>query len=115
MDPGHGVGIWFHGHVFSGKTDAFAPTRDLLINNLKACAISKHFTSLYTSHLLPPPLSLIAVPSRSSQLFHLILGFLPLSTPPPILAVNTGARAPRGGVTRQGVVLTDLQSLCDCQ
>jgi hypothetical protein len=24
-------------------------------------------------------------------------------------------RAPRGGVTRQGVVLTDLQSLCDCQ
>jgi hypothetical protein len=27
-----------------------------------------------------------------------------------------GARAPlRGGVTRQGVVLTDLQSLHDCQ
>ncbi len=26
-----------------------------------------------------------------------------------------GARAPRGGVTRQGVVLTDLQSLLDCQ
>ena len=26
-----------------------------------------------------------------------------------------GARAPRGGVTRQGVVLTDLQLLCDCQ
>ena len=34
-----------------------------------------------------------------------------------VLAVNTntGARAPRGGVTRQGVVLTDLQSLLDCQ
>ena len=32
-----------------------------------------------------------------------------------ILAVNAGARAPRGGVTRQGVVLTDLQSLRDCQ
>ena len=32
-----------------------------------------------------------------------------------VLAVNAGARAPRGGVTRQGVVLTDLQSLCDCQ
>ena len=31
------------------------------------------------------------------------------------LAVNAGARAPRGGVTRQGVVLTDLQSLGDCQ
>jgi hypothetical protein len=26
-----------------------------------------------------------------------------------------GARAHRGGVTRQGVVLTDLQSLLDCQ
>jgi hypothetical protein len=32
-----------------------------------------------------------------------------------VLAVNAGARAPRGGVTRQGAVLTDLQSLCDCQ
>ncbi len=32
-----------------------------------------------------------------------------------VLAVNTGARAPRGGVNRQGVVLTDLQSLCHCQ
>jgi len=26
-----------------------------------------------------------------------------------------GARAPRGGVTRQGVVLTHLPSLLDCQ
>jgi hypothetical protein len=32
-----------------------------------------------------------------------------------VLAVNTGARAPRGGVARQSVVLTDLQSLCECQ
>jgi hypothetical protein len=32
-----------------------------------------------------------------------------------VLAVNAEARAPRGGVTRQGVVLTDLQSLRDCQ
>ena len=32
-----------------------------------------------------------------------------------VLAVNDGARAPRGGVARQGVVLTDLQSLRDCQ
>jgi hypothetical protein len=32
-----------------------------------------------------------------------------------VLAVNARARAPRGGVTRQGVVLTDLQSLLDCQ
>jgi hypothetical protein len=32
-----------------------------------------------------------------------------------VLAVNVEARAPRGGVTRQGVVLTDLQSLRDCQ
>jgi hypothetical protein len=32
-----------------------------------------------------------------------------------VLAVNAGNRAPRGGVTRQGVVLTDLQSLLDCQ
>ena len=31
------------------------------------------------------------------------------------LAVNAGARAPRGGVTRQGVVLTDLKSFFDCQ
>jgi hypothetical protein len=30
-------------------------------------------------------------------------------------AVNAGAHAPWGGVTRQGVVLTDLQSLRDCQ
>jgi hypothetical protein len=28
---------------------------------------------------------------------------------------SSTARAPRGGVTRQGVVLIDLQSLCDCQ
>ena len=35
--------------------------------------------------------------------------------PPRVLTVNAGARAPRGGVTRQGVVLTDLQSLLDCQ
>ena len=26
-----------------------------------------------------------------------------------------GARAPGGGVTRQGVVLADIQSLLDCQ
>jgi hypothetical protein len=26
-----------------------------------------------------------------------------------------GPRVPRGGVTRQGVVLTELQSLLDCQ
>ena len=32
-----------------------------------------------------------------------------------VLAVNAGARARRGGVTRQGVVLTDLPSLGDCQ
>ena len=32
-----------------------------------------------------------------------------------VLAVNAGAREPRGGVTRQGIVLTDLQSLRDCQ
>ena len=32
-----------------------------------------------------------------------------------VLAVNAGARAPRGGVTRQGVVRTDLQSLLDFQ
>jgi hypothetical protein len=28
---------------------------------------------------------------------------------------HAGPRAPRGGVTRQGVLLTDLQSLLDCQ
>ncbi len=32
-----------------------------------------------------------------------------------VLAVNAGARAPSGGVAQQGVVLTDLQSLLDCQ
>jgi hypothetical protein len=32
-----------------------------------------------------------------------------------VLAVNAGARVPRGGVTRQGVVLTDFQSFLDCQ
>jgi hypothetical protein len=32
-----------------------------------------------------------------------------------LAVVNAGARAPRGGVTRQDVVLTDLQSLRDCQ
>ena len=30
------------------------------------------------------------------------------------LSHSAGARSPRGGVTRQGVVLTDLQSLLDC-
>ena len=32
-----------------------------------------------------------------------------------VLAVKAGARAPRGGVTWQGVVIPDLQSLLDCQ
>ena len=32
-----------------------------------------------------------------------------------VLAVICWARAPRGDVTRQGVVLTDLQSLLNCQ
>ena len=32
-----------------------------------------------------------------------------------LLAVICWARAPRVGVTRQGTVLTDLQSLLDCQ
>jgi hypothetical protein len=32
-----------------------------------------------------------------------------------VLAVTCWARAPRGGVTRQGVVLTDLESLLGCQ
>jgi hypothetical protein len=32
-----------------------------------------------------------------------------------VLAVNAGACAPRGGVTRQGVVLTDVKSFLDCQ
>ena len=32
-----------------------------------------------------------------------------------VLAVICWARAPRGGVSPQGVVLTDLQSLLDCQ
>ena len=48
---------------------------------------------------------------------------LPLHVPLPLLLLlllllllpRRGARAPRGGVTRQGVVLTDFQSLLDCQ
>ena len=32
-----------------------------------------------------------------------------------VLAVICWARAPTGGVTRQGVALTDLESLLDCQ
>ena len=32
-----------------------------------------------------------------------------------VLAAVAGPRVPRGGVTRHGVVLTDLQSLIDCQ
>jgi len=32
-----------------------------------------------------------------------------------VLAVMCGARAPRGGVNRKGVVFTDLQSLLDRQ
>jgi hypothetical protein len=61
--------------------------------------------------------------------YHLsrhLIGILPLPTRPGgphgqtesggrAIAVNAGARAPRGGVTRQGVVLTDLKSLRDCQ
>ena len=40
-----------------------------------------------------------------------------LTTLSHFLIVNTTSlsRAPRGGVTRQGVVLTDLHSLLDCQ
>ena len=32
-----------------------------------------------------------------------------------VLAAVAGPRVPGGGVTRQGVALTDLQSLVDCQ
>jgi hypothetical protein len=32
-----------------------------------------------------------------------------------VLAAGAGTRAPSGGVTRQGVVLTDLQSPVDCR
>jgi hypothetical protein len=32
-----------------------------------------------------------------------------------VIAVICWARAPRGGITGQGVVLTDLKSLFDCQ
>jgi hypothetical protein len=32
-----------------------------------------------------------------------------------LFSLSLLSRAPRGGVTRQGVVLTDLQSLLDCQ
>jgi hypothetical protein len=32
-----------------------------------------------------------------------------------VLVAHAGVRAPRTGVTRQGVVLTDLKSLLDCQ
>ena len=42
--------------------------------------------------------------------------FLPQgSKSKPRATAYAGARAPSGGVTRQGVVLTDLQSLFDCQ
>ena len=32
-----------------------------------------------------------------------------------VLAAGAGPRVPSGGVTRQGVVLTDLQSPVDCK
>ena len=32
-----------------------------------------------------------------------------------MLATGAGPRAPSGGVTRQGVVLTDLESPVDCK
>ena len=55
------------------------------------------------THVLSLSLSLALTPSFPSSL---LLSLLSLSLP---------LRAPRGEVTRQGVVLTDLQSLVDCQ
>jgi hypothetical protein len=68
---------------------------------------SLHTCSLYTCFdraLYFPTLSHFLIVNKTS-----------LSLGGRVLAVNAGARVPRGGVTRQGVVLTDLQSLCDCQ
>jgi hypothetical protein len=53
--------------------------------------------------------------SRSSVSLSLSLSHF--VSPSLCLSVSScaGARAPKGGVTRQGVVRTDLQSLLDCQ
>jgi hypothetical protein len=58
------------------------------------------------------------LPDRALRLptfSHLFIVNKLLSLSLSLSAVNAGARAPRGGVTRQGVVLTDLQLLRDCQ
>jgi hypothetical protein len=59
----------------------------------------------------PPPLFVSMIPRGDTTSGRLGLRQGEIN----FLAVDSGARAPRGGVTRPGVVLTDLQSLRDCQ
>ena len=95
-------------------------------NSLALAFIS--FSLMYLSHSLSLSLSPSLSPSlyRSLSLSHSPSLYLALSRQARHMAKRrvgvyqspsyAGARAPRGGVTRQGVVvLTELQSLLDCQ
>ena len=111
-----------HSHLASGEEeDVFCEPRTqglpqsflllLLTSPLRLCFQS---SLVYLQGIMPPqPFSLSPSPSLFLSLFFTVLSLsLALRvSPSPSYA---GARAPRGGVTRQGVVLTDLQSLLGC-
>ncbi len=75
--------------------------------------------------LQPPPLCVcvcvcVCVCACVCVCMNLSLSLPPSPSLPPSASLSlsplfAGARAPRGGVTRQGVALTDLESLLDCQ
>jgi hypothetical protein len=65
-------------------------------------------TGVAINNLLPKFINYYYDSFQSGQNFIYLLGGR-------VLAVNAGARAPGGGVTRQGVVLSDLQSFRDGQ
>jgi hypothetical protein len=68
-----------------------------------------------TYNILEMDYDTLRYPSLASDLLATIPTYQKVGQLTSFSAPYAGARAPRGGVTRQGVVLTDLQSLLDCQ
>jgi hypothetical protein len=86
----------------AGETTAFLGDSKLLLHR-KCCYIGNYFL-----HIPAQAGETTAFPPYGAKSLDLALA---VSL---VRCLNAGALAPRGGVTRQGVVLTDLQSLLDC-
>jgi len=81
--------------------EAFAPGRTHLPSRRSGKVIGTD------RRMSEPPCACQGVPHGQTESGGIVLAA--------VLPSYAGARAPRGGVTRQGVVLADLQSLLDCQ